>query len=174
MSARRRYMNIIKMNSTMKKILLFLLVSVMTLGANAQFEKGTHYVNASVSGFGIGFSNGNFNMGLTGEYGYFVKQGWMLGGSVGVKYNGTGSFQLKPSFRYSFVENGLNLGCGVQFEHAGKDANYIQLCPQVGYTFFLNKNISIEPALYADFALSDFKNGTSAGLKIGIGLYGKK
>ena len=63
----------------MKKILMLLLVSVMTLGANAQFEKGTHYVNASLSGFGIGFSNGNFNMGLTGEYDISSsKVGWWV------------------------------------------------------------------------------------------------
>ena len=37
----------------MKKFFVFMLMAVMTLGANAQFEKGTHYVGASLSGFGI-------------------------------------------------------------------------------------------------------------------------
>lgn len=156
----------------MKKIFVFLLMAVMTLGASAQFEKGTQYVGASLSGLGIGFSKGDFTLGVNGEYGYYIADGWMLGGVVGYNHRaGYNSLQIKPNFRYSFLENGLNLGCGLQFEHAGTELNYIQLCPQVGYTFYLNDKISIEPALYADFALNDFKNGTNAGLKIGIGLY---
>ena len=59
----------------------------------------------------------------------------------------------------------------MQFEHAGTNQNFIQLSPQVGYTFYLNSTVSIEAAVYADFAMNDFKNGTNAGLKIGIGLY---
>lgn len=156
----------------MKKIILMAFMALATLGAHAQFEKETHYLNASVSGFGIGFEKGEFSFGLSGEYGYFIKDNWMIGGLLGYTHSGGyNSLQIKPEFRYSFDSNGLNLGAGLQFEHAGTGRNYIQLCPQVGYTFFLGKNISLEPALYADFALNDFKNGTSAGLKIGIGLY---
>ena len=47
----------------MKKIVLLLLMAVMTLGAHAQFKKDTHYLNASLSGFGIGFDKGNFSIG---------------------------------------------------------------------------------------------------------------
>lgn len=156
----------------MKKIFMFLLMAVMTLGASAQFEKGTHYLGASLSGFGIGFSKGDFTFGVNGEYGYYIADSWLIGGVVGYNHRGgTNSLQIKPEFRYSFKQNGLNLGCGLQFEHAGPARNYIQLCPQVGYTFYLSDKISLEPAFYADFALNDFNNGTSAGLKIGIGLY---
>lgn len=156
----------------MKKVIFVLLMTVSALGAHAQFNKGTHYANASLSGFGIGFENGNFSFGLSGEYGYFIDDNWMVGGLLGYNYSaGHHSFQLKPEFRYSLDSNGLNLGAGLQFEHVGTGRNYIQLCPQVGYTFFLSDKISLEPAIYADFALNDFKNGTSAGLKIGIGLY---
>jgi hypothetical protein len=95
----------------------------------------------------------------------------MIGGSLSYEYAGAHALKIKPNFRYSFQSNGINLGCGLQFEHAGTERNFIQLCPQVGYTFYLNDKISLEPALYADFGLNDFKNGTSAGLKIGIGLY---
>ena len=156
----------------MKKFFVFMLMAVMTLGANAQFEKGTHYVGASLSGFGIGYDKGSFSFGINGEYGYFVADGWMLGGTVGYQHVGEyNALVIKPSFRYSFKSMGLNLGAGLQFEHDGTKLNYVQLCPQVGYTFYLNDKISLEPAIYADFGLNDFKNGTSAGLKIGIGLY---
>lgn len=154
----------------MKKIFAIMLMTVATLSASAQFEKGTHHLNASLSGLGIGFDKGDFAFGLSGEYGYYIENNWMIGGTLGYRHHGgSNSFVLKPSFRYSFKDNGLNLGAGLQYEYAGK--SFVQLCPQVGYTFFLGKNISLEPALYADFCLNDFKNGTSAGLKIGIGLY---
>ena len=135
----------------MKKIFVLLLMSVLTLGANAQFEKGTHYAGAYLSGLGVGYDKGNFRFGLGGEYGYYIKDSWMIGGSLSYEYAGAHALKIKPNFRYSFQSNGINLGCG--------------------YTFYLNDKISLEPALYADFALNDFKNGTSAGLKIGIGLY---
>ncbi len=147
-------------------------MTVMTLGASAQFEKGTHYANANLTGFGIGYKNGSFAFGLSSEYGYYVADQWMLAAAVGYKYESkTNSLLLKPSFRYSFEQNGINLGCGLQYEYKGPGRNFVQLCPQVGYTFFINNKVSIEPALYADFCMNDFKNGTSAGLKIGIGLY---
>ena len=144
----------------MKKIFVLLLMSVLTLGANAQFEKGTHYAGAYLSGLGVGYDKGNFRFGLGGEYGYYIKDSWMIGGSLSYEYAGAHALKIKPNFRYSFQSNGINQACG-----------FIQLCPQVGYTFYLNDKISLEPALYADFGLNDFKNGTSAGLKIGIGLY---
>ena len=40
----------------MKKIFIALLLATFTLGASAQFEKGTKYFGASLSGFGISYS----------------------------------------------------------------------------------------------------------------------
>lgn len=163
----------------MKKYFAILLLAVVSLGANAQFEKGTHYTEASVSGFGIGVKDKKFNIGIGASQGYFVADGWMLLGRMGYQYSGAHSALVQGGFRYSFQKFGLNLGAGVQYEHRGATASnisdYIQLCHQVGYTFYLNHWISLEPALYCDLALNDVKYGTGAGLKIGIGLYyGKK
>ena len=158
----------------MKKTLVLLLMTVMTLGAKAQFEKGTHYVNASLTGLGISYDKGDFSFGIGTEYGYYIADNWMIGGTVGYRHvGGYNAFQLKPGFRYSFSQCGINLGCGLQYEHAGSERDYAQLCPQVGYTFYIDDKVSIEPALYADFGLNDFKYGTSAGLKVGIGIYKK-
>ena len=163
----------------MKKYFAILLLAVVSLSANAQFEKGTHYTEASVSGFGIGVKDKKFNIGIGASQGYFVANGWMLLGRMGYQYSGAHSALVQGGFRYSFQKFGLNLGAGVQYEHRGATASnisdYVQLCHQVGYTFYLNHWISLEPALYCDLALNDVKYGTSAGLKIGIGLYyGKK
>ena len=167
----------------MKKYFTILLLAVVSLSATAQFEKGTHYTEASVSGFGIGVKDKKFNIGIGASQGYFVADGWMLLGRMGYQYNGVHSALIQGGFRYSFQKFGLNLGAGVQYEHRGSHSgnsesskqDYIQFCHQVGYTFYLNRWISLEPALYCDLALNDVKYGTNAGLKIGIGLYyGKK
>ena len=50
----------------MKKIFVLLLMSVLTLGANAQFEKGTHYAGAYLSGLGRVSEFGNASSPLTG------------------------------------------------------------------------------------------------------------
>ncbi len=147
-------------------------MTVMTLGASAQFEKGTHYAGANLTELGVGCKHGSFAFGLSGDYGYYIADNWMIGGTVGYTYEGKShGVQLKPYFRYTFDKIGLNLGGGLQYEHVGTKRDYVQLCPQVGYTFFINGKVSIEPAVYADFCMNDFKKGTSAGLKIGIGLY---
>ncbi|MBP3688553.1 MAG: hypothetical protein J6I54_01040 [Bacteroidaceae bacterium] len=172
----------------MKKVIVALLLAVVTTGANAQFEKGTHYGEASLTGLGIGYAQHQFNFGLGAGYGYFVADGWMVGGRVGYLHQGAGNnfATFQGLFRYSFKKNGLNVGCGLQYQH-GKTylfndlrdileakGDYIQLCPQVGYTFYLNHYVSIEPAIYCDLGLNDIKYGTNFGLKVGVGLYYKR
>ncbi|MBO4661495.1 MAG: outer membrane beta-barrel protein [Bacteroidaceae bacterium] len=158
----------------MKKFVVTLLFAVVTLGASAQFEKGTHYGEASITGLGIGYEKNTFSFGFGAGYGYFVADNWMVGGRLGYRHQGAGNnfAAIQALFRYSFKKNGLNLGAGLQYEHAGGD--YVQLCPQVGYTFYLNHYVSLEPAIYCDLGLNEIKYGTNFGLKIGIGLYYNK
>jgi hypothetical protein len=42
---------------------------------------------------------------------------------------------------------------------------------EVGYAFFVNKNITIEPAVYYKMSLADFSDNSTVGLKIGFGFY---
>ena len=63
----------------MKKILTLLLLLVsFSIGARAQFEQDTHYVNASFSNFGINYNDrGGFRLGMNAEGGYFFEDNWM-------------------------------------------------------------------------------------------------
>lgn len=158
----------------MKKFVVTLLLAVFTLGASAQFEKGTHYGEASVAGLGIGYGQGQFNFGIGAGYGYYVADCWMIGGRLGYLHQGSqyNNAVVQALFRYSFKKNGLNVGGGLQYQHGRGDL--VQLCPQVGYTFYLNHYISLEPSVYCDLCMNDFKDGTNVGLRIGIGLYYNK
>ena len=67
--------------------------------------------------------------------------------------------------RYYFTQNGIYMGLGLQYEHATKSVNNLQLCPEVGYAFFVNRFITIEPAVYYHMSLNDFSDGSKVGLK---------
>lgn len=158
----------------MKKLFVVLLMAVVALGAKAQFEKGTHYVDAGITGLGIGSIHNQFNIGFSGSYGYYVAKGWMVGGLLGYQHCGSDALMARGLFRYTFPKFGMNLGAGLQYELYGGNRSYAQFCPQVGYTFYLNHWVSLEPSFYANIAFNEIKEGTSFGLKFSIGLYFNK
>ena len=45
------------------------------------------------------------------------------------------------------------------------------LTPEVGYAFFLGRNLTVEPAVYYDLSLDETSQYSKLGFKIGFGLY---
>ena len=157
----------------MKKLFFALLLAVISLGAKAQFEAGTKYANLSMTGLGLSYNeNTKFCVGIEGTGGYFVDDSWMLKGTFGYerKYE-QNDFKIGVGMRYYFQQNGIFMGAGMQYEYMTRNQNYVQLTPEVGYCFYINRYISIEPAVYYNVCLNDFKNGSTVGLKIGAGFY---
>lgn len=157
----------------MRKVMLSLLLLVMAVNAHAQFEKKTSYVSASATGLGLSYSsNEKFTLGLDLNGGYFIEKAWMLYGKVGYNHTRfTDNFSMGIGGRYYFLQNGIYMGLGLQYEHATKSINNLQLCPEVGYAFFINRFITIEPAVYYHMSLNDFSDGSKVGLKVGLGFY---
>lgn len=157
----------------MKKIILSLLLAAISLGASAQFEQGTKYVGASLTGLGLGYSkNSDFYIGLQANAGYFVCDGWMLYGELGWDHqNGESSVNLGVASRYYMKTNGLYFSGALKYKHFAPSANVVYLTPEVGYCFYLNDHVSIEPAVFCDFALNEFKDFTKIGLKVGFSYY---
>ena len=159
----------------MKKILFSLLFAVVSMGAFAQFEQGTKYVGANLqgTGFGMGYSkNTDFYIGLQANAGYFIADSWMLLGEFGWSHqNGNSSVGLGAGARYYLVQNGLFFGGMLKYKHIPASVNNVYLTPEVGYCFYLNNHVSIEPAVYVDMCLNHFKDFTNVGLKIGFGYY---
>ena len=121
-----------------------MLLVLASVNANAQFEKGTQYGNTFLSGLGIGYNGTDkFNFGFGGDYGYFIQDNWMLRG--GAAYQHVDEYN---AFK-------LNLGA----------------VPEVGYCFYLNHYISIEPSVYGDLCCNDWSNGSGFGLKVGVAVY---
>ena len=73
--------------------------------------------------------------------------------------------------RYYFRENGIFLGAGGEFSHLTKNNNDLMIPIEVGYAFYLNHYIAVEPAVYYKMSLDDFSDKSTVGLKIGFGFY---
>ena len=71
----------------MKKWTLLLLFCIVAMGAQAQFEKRTKYIGASLSGLGLSYSsNERFRMGIDAEAGYFIADCVLLKGNIGYEH----------------------------------------------------------------------------------------
>ena len=155
----------------MKKIALFVVALVMSVAANAQFEKGKGYLGASLSGFDMGSQAKQFHIGLDAKVGYLFADNLMGLAEIGYKHveDTPDSYTLGLSGRYYIVQNGLYLGAGLKYKHS---EGYNDLLPggQVGYAFFVSRTVTIEPELYIDFSTKNF-DYSCYGLRIGVGVY---
>lgn len=159
----------------MKKIILSLFFAVVSMGAFAQFEQGTKYVSASLSGngFGVGYSKStDFFIGLQANAGYFFADNWMMLGEFGWSHqNGNSNVDLGIAGRYYMKQNGLYYNLGLKYQHIPANINNLYLSPELGYCFYLNDHVSLEPAVYVDMCLNHFKDYTKFGFKISFGYY---
>lgn len=173
----------------MKKLFAALSLALLTLSAHAQFEKHTSYLNTSLTGLDLSYSNGQkFRLGLDATGGFFFEDAWMVYGRVGFQHqflpghdNDVNNLKIGAGARYYFTQNGIFLGCGLQYEHANNidnDAdvmtvkgNFLQLTPEIGYCYYINKYLSIEPSVYYDLCLNKFTKGSRVGLRLGMGFY---
>ena len=159
----------------------FLLVALMvSVAANAQFEKGKKYVGASMSGLNLSYSGSEkTHFGLQAKGGYLLADNLMATGIVG--YDKTGDFPyaltLGVGGRYYIVQNGLFLGAGARYKHDASlyagHSKHDDIIPNVslGYAFFLSRTVTIEPELYYDISLKDFKDYSKLGFRVSFGIY---
>ena len=157
----------------MKKYLLFFLLFIITASANAQFSKGTKYVGASLSGIGLSYSsNQKFRMGVDLSAGYFAADCLLLRGNV--TYDHTKEIDdvsLGVADRYYFDQCGVFLGAGADYVHYTPNSNDVQIPIEIGYAFFINRYITIEPSVYYKMSLDSFSEKSTVGARIGLGFY---
>ena len=163
----------------MKKFIVSIAMLAMTLVANAQssdtpFEKGKIYVGAGFSGLNLNYnSNTKWNFDINARGGYFIEDNWMLLGEFmwGIRQKSDNSFKLGAGARYYIVQNGLYLGAGARYAHQGSEYNDFVPNINVGYAYFLNHYVTIEPELYFDISTKSFKDYTGVGLRVTMGVY---
>lgn len=160
----------------MKKISLLIIALFMAVASHAQFEKGKYYVGASISGLNLSYNGTeNFNIGLDATIGHLVSDDWMVLGRFGYQHNGhadtSDSFSLGVGGRYYIIQNGLYLGINAKFVHAYHNYNDLMPGIEIGYSFFLNESVTIEPAVYYDQSFKNHSDYSKIGFKVGIGIY---
>ena len=159
----------------MKKTLLLLAVLMLSITANAQFRKGKGSLGASLTGLDLHYnSHDKLNLGVEAKAGLMTWDNMMLLAQASFQHSGNDAvadhFTVGVSGRYYIVQNGLYLSAGVKLLHANHNYNDIMPGAEVGYAFFINRSVTIEPAVYYDqsFKKSDY---STIGLKVGLGIY---
>lgn len=158
----------------MRKLFLLLAMLTVTLASNAQFEAGKTYVSASLSGLNLNYNSSNdlhFDASVNG--GYFIEDNWSINANVGFNHAGKDAidvFKVGVGGRYHIIQNGLYLGanCNVLLS---KGYNDVMPGVEMGYVYFLNDKVTIEPAIYYDQSLKRHSDYSTVGIKIGLGFY---
>ncbi len=162
----------------MKKILLTMLCGLMfSVASQAQdrlpFAKDKFYAGASLSGFDLNWNkNQDWHMNVAAKCGYLFEDDWMVTTTLGYDWYKVGDKTLVAGagLRYYIEQNGLFLGAGANYQH---NATYDDFVPnfEVGYAYFLNRTVTLEPSVYYNMSLKDHVNYSGFGLRIGIGIY---
>lgn len=166
----------------MKKFLLILFCGLLTtLAGHAQstqeivppFAKDKIYVGASLTGLGLNYnSNEKWHLGIDARGGWFFNDDWLLLGTLGIdtRYHNYDTFTLGAGVRYYIEQNGLYLGAGANYVHVVGIDDF-RPTVQVGYAYFLNGTVTIEPEVYYSQSFKNHSDFSGFGLRLGIGLY---
>ena len=156
----------------MKKIAFLLVTLLMSVSASAQFEKGKVYAEASLTGFDMSSQANKFHLGLGARGGSLFMDNLMALGEAGYNHlkGSNDSYSFGAGVRYYIIQNGLYLGAMAKFKHNNLKENDFMPGVHVGYAFFLNGTVTVEPELYMDFSTNKFED-SCYGLGIGIGIY---
>ena len=158
----------------MKRSIVSLCLLFITIVANAQFEKGTKYVGSSLSGASLSYNGSDKGcFSLQAKAGYFFQDDWMVTAqcSYDKKNDVPASYSLGGGIRYYIAQNGLYLGATAILKHYTTDFNDFMPGVQIGYSFFLNKSITVEPELFYDQSFKNHGDYSTFGVRIGLGIY---
>lgn len=153
---------------------MIIVALVTTLTASAQFEEGTWYGNASTSSLNLSYNSTSkcaFN--LNAKAGYCLADNLMVLASAGVDtQNSYTNLSIGVGGRYYIIQNGIYLGANLQIKQVDTEKhNDVMPGVEVGYAFFLNRHVTVEPAIYYDQSLKSHKDYSTIGFRIGLGVY---
>mgnify|MGYP003234591793 FL=1 len=168
---------LLKKQNKMKKLALFVCLLVVTVAAQAQFEKGKWILNPSITGLEFSHDTGTdkTSFGLEAKGGAFLLDNIALLVHAGAAWNTGGSdldvYTLGVGGRYYFDKIGVYLGADVNVDrwdwgHDLDDTKF-SFGLEAGYAFFLTRTVTIEPAAYWNVN----SDRSKFGLKVGFGFY---
>lgn len=159
----------------MKKVFLALIFALVGINsAFAQFEKGKYYLAATTNAAGLSYNKHEklrLNFGLNG--GYMFEEGWMFITDLGFDYRDKDMQTLYAGvkLRYLIKQNGLFLQAGTKYVHGAPNYNDLMITPEIGYCYFLNRHLTLEPSVFTDISTNKFSEYTRFGVKLGLAWY---
>ena len=177
----------------MKKMIVAAIGLMMAMSANAQylndsktpFDEGKFYVNAALSTTSLSYSKAtDFNFGINGKAGYFLMDNLMAVGVAGFDAMGSGKLittQLGAGARWYFDTIGIYVGGIAKYVYEREkividdvtlhtSVNDFRPELNAGYTFFLNRNITVEPEAYYEISC-DNNDKSGFGVRVGLSIY---
>ena len=170
----------------MKKTILTLLCAVCALAVNAQsytnkpyqertpFYEGKFYVATGFSGLDMRFNDlEKWNLDVSAKAGYLFQDNWMVVAQAGYDWRQKthNAFTAGAGLRYYIEQNGLYVGLGANYVHNNHDYDDLMPNINVGYAFFLNRTVTIEPEVYYNQSLKNHGDYSGFGFRIGFGIY---
>ena len=174
----------------MKKLMISMVALMMAMSVNAQkflnesrtpFEEGKFYANAALSTASLSYSKASdFNIGLNAKGGYFLFDNLMAVGVVGISSEQSGDYfqlDLGAGARWYFDTVGIYVGGIAKYvyerekifnTHVGTN----DFRPEInaGYSFFLNRNVTVEPEAYYEISCEN-SDKSGFGVRIGLSIY---
>ena len=165
----------------MKKIIVMMMALLATMSVNAQylndsrtpFTQGKVFVGASLSSTDLSYSGlTEGRLSVQGKVGYFFADNLLGTAQVSYeKYKDIPYYiSLGAGGRYYIEQNGLFLGASAIYKHQS-DFDDFMPSVQLGYSFFINRTVTIEPEIYYEQSFKNHKDYSTVGLRIGIGIY---
>ncbi len=160
----------------MKKLFIGLCLLVLSVAANAQFERGKILLNTSVTGIDLSYSDsekGHFGLDAMG--GYFVLDNFALTGTLGMDLrDNLDKYYVGVGGRYYLQDNGIFFGgmikdTSYRYKNDNNE-NDFSLVGEAGYAFFLSKTVTIEPSVSYNLSLSN-SDYSKLGFKLGFSFY---
>lgn len=158
----------------MKKLAMIIVALVMTITASAQFEAGTMYGNASLSGLNLSYnSTTKCALNVNAKVGYCVADNLMLLATGGIDTQSAyTNLSIGVGGRYYIIQNGIYLGANVMLKQVDSERhNDFMPGVEIGYAFFINRHVTVEPAIYYDQSFKNHSDYSTVGFRIGLGIY---
>lgn len=166
-----------------------MVVLLSTYTIDAQTRKGYTFINPQFSSFEFASTDNTTNADFTRfkvaaqfNGGYFIADNFALITGLGFQvdkknYEKDNYFLASLGFRnylFSKLFTGLELGYKKEWlketgESPMETIDDMLLSAEVGYSFFLNRSLALEPSFYWDYNLIEKYN--TFGVKLGFGIY---
>ena len=156
---------------------MMMLALTMSVATFAQFEKGKLYVGTGLTGATLNYTGSErWKLDVNAKLGYMLENNWMglAYGELNCRKYEHNAFAMGLGVRRYFDECGIYAGVGIKYAHfycgeTGVD-DFLPTA-HLGYAFFLNRTVTIEPEVCYSQSLKSHSDYSGLGFRLNFGIY---